>query len=581
VVIVRTAAIALVALAGACRHPSNLDPGGVLGTHGESPSSPGDASARSASESTSSSALPSGAGLTTASAAALASSSASRAAVESSSASPLAGLTPDASSSAPLTAPFGAATAIARYSCPLVQRGGPFRSFLAAADTKFAFVEGDDGLALVNRSPTGALPPTYSPSDLVDLHDGKVRTAGQCDAAHECLRRDAAAALQGLLGEMRAAKIPGYVASSFRGFGTQCWVFANWAHKARGGFCEATEQSALPGHSQHQLGTTVDLFTEEWAAQGARTGEGVFRNGFGCSAGGEWLDDNAWRRGFVVPYPIHPDDRKDGSRCEARRDRSVPIDPKTGYKNEPWHLRFIGIEAAARYHDAWIASGPGTPDEITLEQWLRASRGLVGDAELPVCDGCQCGACATLAEDDAATPCGKESLRLEADGRVAVPAEPPHLLDARMTTAPDGSTRVEATVSAPSHTPTQPPVMGADGPGYPAGATYLAFAPYPGAQPRRYADLPGAWRVAVEPAGAAGTARAAGAARAAARWPWRASLANAKLAETWNRANVVLPAKSGESNVSIAVALPAGVRQLRVALLRDGVEQDTRTLDLP
>src|ERR1019366_3525856 len=157
------------------------------------------------------------------------------------------------------------------------------------------------------------------------------------------------------------------------------------------------------------LGTTLDLFTEDWAARGS-----VFRNGFGCTPGGQWLDENAWKYGFVLPYPIHPDDRKDGSRCEVRRDHAVPVDPKTGYKNEPWHLRFIGVDAAARYRDAWLASGPGTFDEITLEQWLRRERGFAGDAELPVCDGCQCGACATLSDDDAATPCGKESLRLDA-----------------------------------------------------------------------------------------------------------------------------------------------------------------------
>jgi LAS superfamily LD-carboxypeptidase LdcB len=472
----------------------------------------------------------------------------------------------DASAPGPAPVPFGSATAIPRYSCPLVLRGGEFRSFLAAADTRFAFVDGDDRLALVNRSPTGALPPSYSPSDLVDLRDGKPRAPGQCDAARECLRRDAAAALDALLAEMRAAKIPGYVASSFRAFGTQCWVFANWAHKARGGFCEATEQSALPGHSQHQLGTTVDLFTADWASHG-----GVFRNGFGCTTGGQWLDDNAWRHGFVVPYPIHPDDRREGSRCEARRDRPVPLDPKTGYKNEPWHLRFIGVETAARYHDAWVASGPGTPDEITLEQWLRGERGLVGDAELPVCDGCQCGACATLADDDAKTPCGKESLRLDAAGRVEAPADLPRLLDARATAAPDGAVRVDASVSAPPHTPTQPPVTGADGPAYLAGATYLAFAPYPDAQPRRFVDLAGAWRVAVEPipGGASGP------------WPWRASLASAKLAPTWNRANVVLPAKSGASTVSITLALPPGVHQLRVGLLRDGAAQGARTIDVP
>ncbi len=477
---------------------------------------------------------------------------------------------PPAAAPAPDPAPFGSATPIPRYGCPVIQRGGAFRSFLAAADTRFAFVDGDDALALVNRSPTGALPPGYAPSDLVDVHDGKVRSPAQCDSAKVCLRRDAATALDGLLGEMRAAKVPASVVSSFRGFGTQCWVFANWAHKARGGFCEATEQSALPGHSQHQLGTTVDLFTDEWAAQGARTGEGVFRSGFGCTTGGEWLDDNAWRHGFVVPYPIHPDDRKDGSRCEARRDRPVPIDPKTGYRNEPWHLRFIGVDAAARYHEAWVASGPGTPDEITLEQWLRAARGLVGDAELPVCDGCQCGACATLAEDDATTPCGKESLRLDTAGRVASPADSPQLLDAHATSAADGSTRIDVTVRAPPHTPTQPPVLGPGGPAY-AASTYLALAPTPDARPRRYVDLPGAWRVAVEPLPAS----------ASARWPWRASLANAKLADTWNRANVVLPAKSGDSTISLAVTLPAGVHRVQVTLLRDGAEHDTRPLDVP
>ncbi len=376
-----------------------------------------------------------------------------------------------------------------------MQKGGPFRSFLAAADTRLAFVDGDDALALVNRSPTGALPPTYAPSDLVDLRDGRSRTPAQCESARECMRRDTATALNAMLGEMRTAKITGYVVSSFRGFGTQCWVFASWAHKARGGFCEATEQSALPGHSQHQLGTTVDLFTADWAARG-----GVFRNGFGCSSGGKWLDDNAWRFGFVLPYPIHPDDRKEGSRCEVRRDHAVPIDPKTGYKNEPWHLRFVGVDEAARYHAAWLASGPGTPDEITLEQWLRAQRGLPGDAELPVCDGCQCGACATLAQDDTGTPCGKESLELDDQDRIVAPTELPHIVEARAVVEADGSIRVEVTVHAPPHTPTQPPVTDTQGPIYPAGSTYLALAPYSDAAPRRYVDLRGAWRVAVEPA---------------------------------------------------------------------------------
>ena len=316
-----------------------------------------------------------------------------------------AGLAPARDTADP--APFGVPRSVARYTCPDLQRGGPFHSFLAAADTQVAFVDGNDWRALVNRSPTGALAPEYAPDDLVDVYDGKPYKAADCESRRECLRRDAAAALRRMTDAMRGDGLEARVQSSFRGFSTQCWVFESWARQARHGYCEATEQSALPGHSQHQLGTTLDLFTKDWIDTGARSGQGAFRNGFGCTRGGKWLDEDARRFGFIVPNMIHLDDRKDGSRCEARSDRSVPIDPKTGYKSEPWHLRFVGEDAARRYFEAWSKSGPGTPEitKITLEQWIRAERGLVGDTELPVCDGCQCGACATLASDDARTPC--------------------------------------------------------------------------------------------------------------------------------------------------------------------------------
>ncbi|MDP9000774.1 MAG: M15 family metallopeptidase, partial [Myxococcota bacterium] len=346
---------------------------------------------------------------------------------------------------------------------------------------------------------------------------------------------------------MRAEGMHGHIQSAFRGFGTQCWVFAAWARQARGGFCEATEQSALPGHSQHQLGTTLDLFTSEWAEAGAKTGLGVFRNGFGCTQGGKWFDEHAWRYGFVVPYPIDPDDRKDGSRCLPRWDRAIPVNPKTGYKSEPWHLRFVGIDAATRYHEAWLASEPGTPGEITLEQWLRARRGLAGDAEIPVCDGCSCGACATLAEDSDKAPCGNASLRLDADGRVAAPVESAQLVDAHTLPTKDGAVLVEVKVHAPAHTPTQTPIMTADGPTYHEGDTFEALAPYPDSKPHHYGNLPGAWRVAVEPSPPGPM-----------RWPWRASLAKPELAATWNRANVLLPAKAGDAIVQIRIYLPRG-----------------------
>jgi D-alanyl-D-alanine carboxypeptidase len=433
-----------------------------------------------------------------------------------------------------------------------------------------AFIDGDSPVALVNRSPTGALPPLYAPTDLVDVQDGRPRSAPECESARVCLRREAAEALHRMLDDMRAGGHKGIVQSAYRGFATQCWVFAAWARHARSGFCEAAEQSALPGHSQHQLGTTVDLFTTDWAARGAVTGEGVFRNGFGCTPAGKWLDENAWRHGFVLPYPINPDDRREGSRCVPRADRPVPIDPKTGYKHEPWHLRFLGVDAAARYHEAWLASDPGSPAEITLEQWLRAQRGLAGDAELPVCDGCACGACSTLAGEGDKGPCGDASLRLEANGAVYAPAEPPHLLDARVASVRDGVVLVEATLRAPAHTPTQTPITTAAGPTYGETDTFEALAVYPLGAPHRYPDLTSAWRIGIEPMPAGPI-----------RWPWRASLAKPELADTWNRANVVLPAKAGQSTVRVRIAVSTGTHALRVTLLRGGEEHDSRELSVP
>jgi hypothetical protein len=248
----------------------------------------------------------------------------------------------------------------------------------------------------------------------------------------------------------------------------------------------------------------------------------------------------------------------------------VPIDPKTGYKHEPWHLRFVGTDAAKSLHAAFLASGPGTPGEITLEQWLRARRGLAGDAELPVCDGCECGACETMAAAGDKAPCGDASLLLDATGHTVSPEEPPHLLDASVSPPNNGVRIVTVKVHAPAHTPTQPPVTTEQEPLFDATASFTALTPYAGTQPHRYDDLPGAWRVAIDTLSL----------EAPPLWPWRVSLAKADLEATWNRANVRLPSQAGDVVVKVRVAL-LGVHKLRVTLLRDGQEHETREVVVP
>ncbi len=447
--------------------------------------------------------------------------------------------------------------------------GGAFGKHVAEEDLQTTFVDGNDLLAIVNRSPTGTLAPDFAPADLVDLQSGAPKTSTECMGV-QCLRKEAAGALSELLGEMKKRGFPGKVESAYRSYGSQCGTFLRWANK--GTFCDATEQSALPGHSQHQLGTTVDLFTEEWAS--SDDPRGVFREGFGCTPAGQFLQQHAYEFGFVMPYPIHPDDRHPKQRCVVRWDIPININPKTGYRFEHWHFRYVGKDAAARFTKALDASGIDGPNEITLEQWLRAERGIVGaDAEVPVCDGCNCGACATLAAPGK-NACDKHggAIHLDEHGKplVARAEEAPSIADAKRGSVKKwrGSV-VEVRVDVPDRVLTQPPIVGPEAAGYAAGATFEKLAPYPEVPPRAFPPLAHAWVVGVEPVpNDTGVA-----------WPWRAALAPSIVGQTYDRANVLLPAHPGGTTVK--VPLPPGVARVRVVLLEGGVPRgEPQTIDL-
>ena len=85
--------------------------------------------------------------------------------------------------------------------------------------------------------------------------------------------------------------------------------------------------SAAPGHSQHQLGTAVD-FTNSVAAYQVQPV-------FGQTSAAWWLQNHATRYGFVLSYP--------------------PGKDETGYRFEPWHYRYIGVENAGRLHESGLS----------------------------------------------------------------------------------------------------------------------------------------------------------------------------------------------------------------------------------
>ena len=75
----------------------------------------------------------------------------------------------------------------------------------------------------------------------------------------------------------------------------------------------AEEYVALPGTSEHQLGMSVDINADTQKC----SSDAVY----------QWLDENAYKYGFIKRYPADKTDI-------------------TGISNEPWHYRYVGKEAA-------------------------------------------------------------------------------------------------------------------------------------------------------------------------------------------------------------------------------------------
>jgi D-alanyl-D-alanine carboxypeptidase len=173
-------------------------------------------------------------------------------------------------------------------------------------------------LVLVDRS--HELPQDYAPGDLVSLPASGVPTVGGLDVM---LRREAAEHLKDLVAAAAADGEELEVASAFRSYLDQSYIHERL--KSIYG-SEADAMSALPGHSQHQLGTAVD-FTNSVAAYQVQPI-------FGQTSAAWWLQNHATQYGFVLSYP--------------------PGKDETGYEFEPWHYRYIGVENAGRLQESGL-----------------------------------------------------------------------------------------------------------------------------------------------------------------------------------------------------------------------------------
>lgn len=162
---------------------------------------------------------------------------------------------------------------------------------------------------LLPATKTDALPDGYAPDDQASAAASGIPAAGR-QLVRALILDDTRALVQAAARDGQRL----YIGSGFRSQAYQVEVFA--AQVARRGDADtANRYSARAGHSQHQLGTTID-FTNDFA---------TFRG----SDAPAWLRDNAHIFGFVLPYTSAASDR-------------------TGYVDEPWHARWVGRALATQ-----------------------------------------------------------------------------------------------------------------------------------------------------------------------------------------------------------------------------------------
>ena len=131
-----------------------------------------------------------------------------------------------------------------------------------------------------------------------------------------------------------AGKEAGYeivMTTAYRSYGFQSVLYNNYV--AKYGQSEADKFSAKPGYSEHQTGLAVDVSSPSvgYALTAA----------FDETPEWKWLSENAESFGFILRYP------------EGKTEI-------TGYMYEPWHFRYVGLDAAKVIQE----------ENITLEEYI-------------------------------------------------------------------------------------------------------------------------------------------------------------------------------------------------------------------
>lgn len=212
-------------------------------------------------------------------------------------------------------------TTVNDSSTPPLELGAEHFNQVKQVDGENVIQNPENILALVNKQ--YALPGTYAPSDLI--RPNVPFPFGDEKEEKSFLRKEAAIALEKMFLEAKKSGIELYAVSGYRSFVRQNSLFqAEISHVGK----EKAEQAvAVPGQSEHQTGLAMDISSPLAHLQ--------LTEAFGETKDGRWLYENAHKFGFILRYP--------------KGKENITI-----YEYEPWHFRYVGIEAATIiYEHKW------------------------------------------------------------------------------------------------------------------------------------------------------------------------------------------------------------------------------------
>ena len=185
-------------------------------------------------------------------------------------------------------------------------------SRIGLIDDKSTFYNNkNNDLILVNKE--NSLSSDYKPDNLVKptivFLDSSVEE-------EKYMQQEAATALEELFQNAKQNNITLIGSSAYRSYQTQVNIYNKYYRQKGSSYTK--QYVATPGESEHQTGLAIDVTNPSRCFDKT-------------SVEAQWIDNNAYKYGFILRYPENKED-------------------VTGYNYEPWHIRYVGKDVAKKIY---------------------------------------------------------------------------------------------------------------------------------------------------------------------------------------------------------------------------------------